>query len=91
MGLLGVDVDVYEFVIATVLLVITGGTAYLLGQKFGCQYARLFQGLLMGFLGFALDSGVALIYAFIDTILGITDVIAEEDPSLAFLDPSLAG
>ena len=89
-GIIGLDVDTYEFIIATLLLIVTGGTAYLLAQKYGGQYGRLFQGLILGALAFGLDSNVALVYAFICTVLGITDAVAIEDTSLAFLDPSLA-
>ena len=89
-SIIGLDVDTYEFIVATLLLIVTGGTAYLLAQKYGSQYGRLFQGLILGALAFGLDSNVALVYAFICTVLGITDAVADENSSLAFLDPSLA-
>lgn len=89
-GFIGVDVDVLDFIEATLLLIISGGTAYLLAQKFGTQYGRLFQGLMIGALGLLTGSPMALVYGFIATLLGITDAVAVEDSSLAFLDPSLA-
>ena len=84
------DLDIIDFVIAIGLLIVTGGTAYLLGEKYGQQYGRLIQGGLLTFLSFLIGSPFGLTVSFIVLIIGIADAVGADDSVLAFLDPSLA-
>ena len=84
------SLDFVDFIITIALLITTGGTAYLLAQKFGSQYGRVIQGGLLTFLAFIIGSPFGIITAVIVLIIGIADAVADEDSILAFLDPSLA-
>jgi len=92
MGLIGVDLDTLDVFVSMLLLIVTSGFVNALLQYLKlnvCQDARLVQAGVLFILGIIFNSSFSVIISIIELIIGITDYLAESNPSFAWLDPNL--